>query len=174
MLLKKSCNFPDRNTETDKRKSSCSFLSLTARTPKHQHVQDRDAALQLRKVPLLPLNSVSVQVVGISLDTTSTLLSWPQGLQHAADGRQPVGVRGATIDRAFGILQKVFSSDPVKTGFPANVVFIVDRVRHHTVLDSRVAFYVEEAARLVAAYSHLDWHLACHECNGNTISIFLN
>ena len=33
MLIKKSSNFPGRNT--DKRKSSCIFLSLIARTPKH-------------------------------------------------------------------------------------------------------------------------------------------
>ena len=47
----------------------------------------------------------------------------------------------------------------MRTGFPANSVFIVDgedRVRHHTVLDSRVAFSVEEVARLVAAYRATD------------------
>ncbi len=31
-----------------------------------------------------------------------------------------------------------------------------DRVRHHTVLDSRVAFNVEELVRLVAAYGATD------------------
>ena len=75
--------------------------------------------------------------------------------------------RVATISRAFGVLQMGFCSGQVKlylllfllqmrTGNPANSVFIVegeDRVHHHKGLDSRVAFSVEEVARLVEGFS---------------------
>ena len=47
----------------------------------------------------------------------------------------------------------------MRTGYPANSIFIVDstdRVRYHAVLDTRVAFNVEEIARLVAAYQATD------------------
>ena len=112
------------------------------------------------KVTLLPSGSVSLQVVGVSLDTSTALFSWLDSEPDLRDFNVPLMAdRDAVISRAFGVLQKVFSSDQSKTGFPANAVFIVDdkdRVRHHTVLDSRVAFNVEEVARLVAAYRATD------------------
>ena len=105
------------------------------------------------------------------MDTTHALFSWLDTHPDLKDFDVPLmSDRDATISRAFGVLQKGFSSGQVKlylflllpqmrTGFPANSVFIVDgedRVRHHTVLDSRVAFSVEEVARLVEAFRATD------------------
>ena len=110
------------------------------------------------------------QVIGISMDTTTALFEWLDSNTELKDFNVPLmSDRDANISRRFGVLQKSFSSGQVvgsnltspqmKSGFPANSVFIVDgedRVRHHTVLDSRVAFSVEEVARLVEAYKATD------------------
>ena len=110
------------------------------------------------------------QVIGVSMDTTTALFDWLDSNTELKDFNVPLmSDRDANISRRFGVLQKSFmpgqvidtslTTPQMRSGFPANSVFIVDgedRVRHHTVLDSRAAFSVDEVARLVAAYKATD------------------
>ena len=67
--------------------------------------------------------------------------------------------KDARIARQFGVLQQGAGQDHTGAGFPANSVFIIDNkdmVRYHCVLESRVAFNVEEIARLVRAFQASD------------------
>ena len=104
------------------------------------------------------------------MDTTTALFKWLDSNTELKDFNVPLmSDRDSNISRRFGVLQKSFSSGQevganlttpqMRSGFPANSVFIVDgedRVRHHTVLDSRAAFSVGEVARLVEAFRATD------------------
>ena len=92
------------------------------------------------------------------MDTSQALFTWLDSHPNLKDFNIPLmSDRDATVSRSFGIIKKSFTSGQVtqscppgslikmpvemRIGFPANSVFTVDgedRVRHHTVLDSRV------------------------------------
>jgi len=96
------------------------------------------------------------KVVGVSMDTTNSIFDWLDSNPDLRDFNVPLmSDRDAEISRAFGVIQRGYSDGQMMSGFPANSVFIVDsedRVRHHTVLDPRVGWNMEEVTRLVAAY----------------------
>jgi len=106
------------------------------------------------------------KVVGVSMDTTNSIFDWLDSNPDLKEFNVPLmSDRDAEISRAFGVIQRGFSAGQMRSGFPANSVFIVDsedRVRHHTVLDPRAGWNMEEVARLVAAYRQTDGgqHLA--------------
>jgi len=100
------------------------------------------------------------KVVGVSMDTTTSIFDWLDSNPDLKEFNVPLmSDRDAEISRAFGVIQRGFSAGQMLTGFPANSVFIVDsedRVRHHTVLDPRVGWNLEEVARLVSAFRSTD------------------
>jgi len=100
------------------------------------------------------------KVVGVSMDTTNSIFDWLASNPDLKEFNVPLmSDRDAEISRAFGVIQKGYSDGQMLSGFPANSVFIVDskdRVRHHTVLDPRAGWNMEEVARMVAAYRHTD------------------
>merc|ERR550534_3677869 len=100
------------------------------------------------------------KVVGVSMDTTTSIFDWLDSNPDLKEFNVPLmSDRDAEISRAFGVIQRGFSAGQMLTGFPANSVFIVDsedRVRHHTVLDPRVGWNLEEIARLVSAFRSTD------------------
>jgi len=100
------------------------------------------------------------KVVGVSMDTTNSIFDWLDSNPDLAEFNVPLmSDRDAEISRAFGVIQRGYSDGQMMSGFPANSVFIVDskdRVRHQTVLDSRMGWNMEEVARLVAAYRATD------------------
>jgi len=100
------------------------------------------------------------KVVGVSMDTTNSIFDWLDSNPDLKEFNVPLmSDRDAEISRAFGVIQRGYSDGQMMSGFPANSVFIVDsqdRVRHHTVLDPRVGWNMEEVARLVAAFRDTD------------------
>jgi len=104
--------------------------------------------------------SLPCKVVGVSMDTTNSIFDWLASNPDLKEFNVPLmSDRDAEISRAFGVIQKGYSDGQMLSGFPANSVFIVDskdRVRHHTVLDPRAGWNMEEVARMVAAYRHTD------------------
>jgi len=100
------------------------------------------------------------KVVGVSMDTTTSIFDWLDSNPDLKEFNVPLmSDRDAEISRAFGVIQRGFSAGQMLTGFPANSVFIVDsedRVRHHTVLDPRVGWNLQEVARLVSAFRSTD------------------
>merc|ERR1719234_2236098 len=94
------------------------------------------------------------------MDTTNSIFDWLDSNPDLKQFNVPLmSDRDAEISRAFGVIQRGYSDGQMMSGFPANSVFIVDsedRVRHHTVLDPRVGWNIDEVARLVAAFRSTD------------------
>ena len=105
-------------------------------------------------------DQLTCKVVGISMDTTQALFDWLDNNPILKNFDVPLmSDKDARIARQFGVLQHGAGQDHTGAGFPANSVFIIDNkdmVRYHCVLDSRVAFNVEEIARLVRAFQASD------------------
>jgi len=105
-------------------------------------------------------DQLTCKVVGISMDTTSSLLDWINSNEDLKNFDVPLmSDKNSDICRQFGVLQQGAGQDDTGAGYPANSVFIIDsmdRVRYHCVLDSRVAFNVAEIARLVRAFQETD------------------
>ena len=95
------------------------------------------------------------KVVGVSIDTTTTLFDWLYSEPELAECKVPlISDKAQTISRQLGVLLQESGQDHTGAGFSANSVFIIDsidRVRYHCVLDSRVAFNIEEVLRVVRA-----------------------
>ena len=100
------------------------------------------------------------KVVGVSIDTTTTLFDWLDSEPELAECKVPlISDKAQTISRQLGVLLQESGQDHTGAGFSANSVFIidhVDRVRYHCVLDSRVAFNIEEVVRVMRALRTTD------------------
>jgi len=129
----------------------------------HTGPQDPVATSILRSVDKkndIGPDQLTCKVVGISMDTTGTLMDWINSNPDLKNFDVPLmSDKNSDICRQFGVLQQGAGQDDTGAGYPANSVFIIDsmdRVRYHCVLDSRVAFNLAEIARLVRAFQETD------------------